>query len=48
MSYDAETREFTLYSEDWDLIGDHEFTVKAVWTMNELVSINEPPAKATL
>ena len=29
MSYDIDTGQFTFYSEDFDLIGEHDFTIAA-------------------
>ena len=32
MSYDMSTRSFAFYSEDFNLIGDHEFSIEAYLT----------------
>ena len=48
MSYDQDTRTFTFYSEDWGLIGDHAFTVKAYFDHYQHASHYDRPAQAIL
>lgn len=47
MSYDAATRTFTFFSDDWAMIGDREFAVKAHYAKTHQ-SVNDPPASAFL
>ena len=41
MKYDTDTRTFSFYSEDTNLLGDHEFTISAFLT--EYPVIETPP-----
>ena len=48
MSYDMSTRGFSFYSEDFNLIGDHEFSIEAYLTEYLITKTIEQAEKATL
>ena len=48
MSYDSVTRTFSFYSEDYDLIGSHQFTLEAHLTEYPVTATSEKAVQSTI